>query len=156
MHEGGLDQPIVRCNACKFRSCFRHRGPWHEALTCEEFETIQQDRDNFKSAVQRTKEEYRHVQEEEEERANAEMAAELVERQRVQLVEREAKRVADEEASLRTVQLTTKTCPGQGCNWNIEKNNGCAHMTCKPTFPLIYFVTLYERIPILFVWVEIV
>jgi len=89
-------------------------------------------------------------------RADAEMAAELVERQRVQLVEREAKRVADEKASLRTVQLTTKTCPGQGCNWKIEKNNGCAHMTCKPTFPLIIYFTLYERIPILFVWVEIV
>ena len=112
MHEGGLDQPIVRCNACKFRSCFRHRGPWHEALTCEEFE---QGLDNFKS-------------EEEDERV-----AELAERQRVRLVEREAKRVADEEASLTTVQLTTKTCPGQGCNWKIEKNNGCAHMTCKPT-----------------------
>jgi hypothetical protein len=113
MHEGGLDQPIVRCNACKFRSCFRHRGAWHETLTCEEFDTKQQDPNNFKSTLQRTGE-------------DAEIAAELVEeeRQRVQRI--------IEKASVQMVQLTTKKCPGQGCNWRIEKNKGCAHMTCKP------------------------
>ncbi|KAM7189501.1 hypothetical protein V8F20_010129 [Naviculisporaceae sp. PSN 640] len=44
---------------------------------------------------------------------------------------REAKRRADEnKASEAVVSRTTKKCPGRGCGRPIEKNDGCAHMTC--------------------------
>ena len=38
---------------------------------------------------------------------------------------------AQEEASLQAIGKLTKKCPGPGCTWNIEKNDGCDHMTCK-------------------------
>ncbi|KAF8862455.1 hypothetical protein BDZ45DRAFT_739439 [Acephala macrosclerotiorum] len=39
------------------------------------------------------------------------------------------KRHMEEEASMSTVERTTKKCPG--CTWPIEKNQGCQHMTCE-------------------------
>lgn len=41
------------------------------------------------------------------------------------------KRQKQEEASLRKIKHLCKLCPGPGCNWPIEKIDGCAHMTCK-------------------------
>ena len=37
LHDGGDDIPIVRCQACRHRSCFTHRVPWHEGETCEAY-----------------------------------------------------------------------------------------------------------------------
>lgn len=39
---------------------------------------------------------------------------------------------AQEEASLKAIGELTKKCPGRRgkCGWNIEKNDGCDHMTC--------------------------
>jgi hypothetical protein len=42
---------------------------------------------------------------------------------------------AQEEASLRAIGKLTKKCPGPGCTWNIEKNDGCDHMTCTFRVP---------------------
>ncbi|PSN63182.1 hypothetical protein BS50DRAFT_501331 [Corynespora cassiicola Philippines] len=36
---------------------------------------------------------------------------------------------AEDAASKKLIQETAKKCPG--CAWNIEKNNGCDHMTCR-------------------------
>jgi hypothetical protein len=38
---------------------------------------------------------------------------------------------AQEAASLEAIRKLTKKCPGTNCVYNIEKNNGCDHMTCK-------------------------
>ncbi|KAH9868355.1 hypothetical protein J1614_007427 [Plenodomus biglobosus] len=42
-----------------------------------------------------------------------------------------AEQIAQEEASLAAIAHFSKKCPGPGCGYNIEKNNGCDHMTCK-------------------------
>lgn len=38
---------------------------------------------------------------------------------------------SQEQASQRLLEKLTKKCPGEGCNWNVEKNDGCDHMTCE-------------------------
>ncbi|KAF2097606.1 hypothetical protein NA57DRAFT_77859 [Rhizodiscina lignyota] len=45
-----------------------------------------------------------------------------------------SQRRAEEEASERMLESTTKACPGRNgrpCGWRIEKNDGCDHMTCR-------------------------
>lgn len=32
------DGPIMRCHACQWRTCVRHRVPWHSDVTCEEYD----------------------------------------------------------------------------------------------------------------------
>jgi hypothetical protein len=38
---------------------------------------------------------------------------------------------AQEAASLAAIGKLSKKCPGPHCVYNIEKNDGCDHMTCK-------------------------
>ena len=38
LHEGGAVAPIVRCQTCGARSCFTHMCPWHEGLTCDDYD----------------------------------------------------------------------------------------------------------------------
>jgi hypothetical protein len=37
---------------------------------------------------------------------------------------------AQEAASLSAISKLSKKCPGRNCIYNIEKNDGCDHMTC--------------------------
>ncbi|KAF9884693.1 hypothetical protein FE257_001322 [Aspergillus nanangensis] len=53
LHESDEYQPIVRCGACGFRSCFKHNIQWHEQLTCDEYDEMQRDPDGFQSARDR-------------------------------------------------------------------------------------------------------
>ncbi|KAH6622637.1 hypothetical protein F5144DRAFT_335312 [Chaetomium tenue] len=164
VHEGGASSPIVTCRLCAYRSCFHHKVAWHENLACDEYDTLLADPANFRSRFDIENEEAqqaaaaRQAQEDadrvfaqsllaEEQRAAAEERAarerakreerEAAERAERQAKERElreavARKKLEEEASTRTVGSTTKPCPG--CQAPIEKNQGCAHMTCKPTF----------------------
>jgi flagellar biosynthesis GTPase FlhF len=45
------------------------------------------------------------------------------------------RRMREVELSMKKVEETTKRCPG--CQWPIEKNDGCDHMTCKSNMPLL-------------------
>lgn len=49
MHETGRDQPIVTCIQCQHRFCFVHGVTWHETLSCLEYDSLQQDPENFRS-----------------------------------------------------------------------------------------------------------
>jgi hypothetical protein len=62
MHEGGEAQPIVRCSKCSARSCFPHLVPWHERLTCEEYDEMLRNPDGFQSALDREDEAQRELE----------------------------------------------------------------------------------------------
>jgi len=37
-HEGGVGEPMMICHNCKFKTCVKHKLPWHDGQTCEEFD----------------------------------------------------------------------------------------------------------------------
>ncbi|KAK4121569.1 hypothetical protein N657DRAFT_647749 [Parathielavia appendiculata] len=37
IHEGGTDQPIVKCAGCGSKTCFACKVPWHVGMTCAEW-----------------------------------------------------------------------------------------------------------------------
>ncbi|KAK2939399.1 IBR domain [Fusarium oxysporum f. sp. vasinfectum] len=45
IHDSGSAQPIFVCIKCSHRSCFRHGVNWHEDLSCEEYDRLQEDPD---------------------------------------------------------------------------------------------------------------
>ncbi|KAL6804654.1 hypothetical protein GGI42DRAFT_300153 [Trichoderma sp. SZMC 28013] len=148
IHESGQDQPIVICLHCTHRSCFHHNVAWHQGLTCEEYDQLLADPDNFRSKLEIDNEAWAAAQEAQLEADRAMAQGLLEEERRVremrEMREREerertrkaielarqiaARRKAEEEMSRETVGRTTKPCPG--CGWAIEKNDGCSHMTC--------------------------
>lgn len=53
LHEKGASEPIVRCLNCGFQSCFVHSGPWHSGFTCDEYNDMLQNPDQYQSARDR-------------------------------------------------------------------------------------------------------
>lgn len=107
-----------------------------------------------KAARKKQEEEAARIREEKkaQAKADAEAAAEASQAQEVDPIEEEEsetsaedikddfkekidmlkKRMREVELSMKMVEETTKRCPG--CQWPIEKNEGCDHMTCKSSF----------------------
>lgn len=48
IHETGPDMPIVSCVQCGHRYCFVHQVPWHEGITCTDYDVLQNDPENFR------------------------------------------------------------------------------------------------------------
>ncbi|KAF4452480.1 hypothetical protein F53441_4685 [Fusarium austroafricanum] len=147
IHESGSAQPIVTCLYCNHRSCFHHNVAWHETLSCEEYDQLLADPDNFRSRLELENERWSEAQqaqlqadmamaqglfaEEQEMRRREERAHR--EREQAQKAAELARQIAarrkrEEAKSNATVNRTTKPCGG--CGWAIEKNRGCSHMTC--------------------------
>ncbi len=150
-HDGGNEQPIVTCRQCNQRSCFRHGVAWHETLSCDEYDGLQADPENFRSRLERDNEGFDAAQEnidralaqsllaqeleqlDEARRESTRLdaarkaAEESAERERVrQELDETRRRVVErgleEELSQKIVASTSKPCPG--CGWSIEKNEG--------------------------------
>ncbi|RSL97624.1 hypothetical protein CDV31_012950 [Fusarium ambrosium] len=149
IHDSGSEQPIVTCLHCGHRSCFHHNVAWHQTLSCDEYDQLLADPENFRSNLEIENEKWSEAQRAqlEADRAMAQglLAEDQAERRRQEERERKereqaqkaaklarqiaARRKREEEQSRATVNQTTKPCPG--CGWAIEKNKGCSHMTCK-------------------------
>lgn len=41
VHSGGAESPLIICDSCRGMSCFTHQSPWHEGMTCFEFDNPQ-------------------------------------------------------------------------------------------------------------------
>ncbi|KFA81896.1 hypothetical protein S40288_01727 [Stachybotrys chartarum IBT 40288] len=142
VHESGTDQPIVVCLHCGHRSCYQHNVPWHQDLTCDEYERFLEDPENFRSQLELDNEEWarrtkaihdmdrtlaRELFTEEEQQARESKAQQKAERERAQRAATMARKAAarrkkEDEKSLERIRKTTKTCPG--CGWAIEKRDG--------------------------------
>jgi len=98
----------------------------------EEDERLARELDQRDKRVEQDRQRERH--EEERRRARAQQEALAARKRAEQERERRGREIKrkqrEENASLATMQRTTKLCPGHGCQWPIEKNDGCDHMTC--------------------------
>ncbi|CAG8459349.1 7607_t:CDS:2 [Funneliformis caledonium] len=45
IHSGGDKEPIMTCEACGEKSCYTHDIPWHDNLSCEEYNEAKQGED---------------------------------------------------------------------------------------------------------------
>lgn len=41
IHEAGEAEPLMTCAECGFRMCYMHSRPWHEGLTCSQYDDIE-------------------------------------------------------------------------------------------------------------------
>lgn len=73
-------------------------------------------------------------EDEDNEEQTSEDAVEDDFREKIEMLKR---RMREVELSVNLVEEIAKRCPG--CQWPIEKNEGCDHMTCKPTFLSFFF-----------------
>ncbi|KAH6966264.1 hypothetical protein EDB82DRAFT_515332 [Fusarium venenatum] len=151
IHESGSAQPIVTCLHCNHRSCFHHNVAWHETLSCDEYDKLLADPENFRSHLELENEKWSEAQQAQLAQLDADrsMAQNLLSEDRAEMRRREdrarqereqaqkaaklarqiaARRKKEEAQSNATLSRTTKPCAG--CGWAIEKNKGCSHMTC--------------------------
>ncbi|KAL2820004.1 hypothetical protein BJX63DRAFT_334751 [Aspergillus granulosus] len=106
LHTGGPGDPVVICANCGVRTCYTHRNiPWHEGVSCAEFEIMDQS-----SMVS--------------ENLMPGLPTELGLHG-----PRRGQLASEELLSQRTIQATTRACPS--CHAATEKAGGCKYMRCK-------------------------
>ncbi|RYP36988.1 hypothetical protein DL767_003143 [Monosporascus sp. MG133] len=87
-----------------------------------------EQREEAERQAQRERAERERREEAERRRLQAERMA--MQQQAEKMRMEAARKREEDELSRRTVERTTKPCPG--CKWPIEKNSGCSHMTLRP------------------------
>jgi len=45
LYEEEMIDPQITCEACSFQMCFKHQTPWHQDLTCDQFDSQRQHGD---------------------------------------------------------------------------------------------------------------
>ena len=40
LHQEGRENPLMICVNCRGKTCFTHQAPWHDGLTCREFDNL--------------------------------------------------------------------------------------------------------------------
>lgn len=52
LHDSGSFQPIMTCLHCNARRCFRHNEAWHQGMSCEEYDRLIENPENFRSKLE--------------------------------------------------------------------------------------------------------
>lgn len=143
IHDSDARHPIVTCLHCGQRSCFKHNVPWHEGLTCKEFDRLLADPVNFRMGW--VNDDASEVHQRHQVDADLALARHLTvgyeaarlqrefeKRQREERKKSEegAKRTRElalrkkkeEDRSAKTIGRTTRPCPG--CGTSIERESG--------------------------------
>ncbi|KAH7224894.1 hypothetical protein BKA60DRAFT_450544 [Fusarium oxysporum] len=91
IHDSGSAQPIVVCIKCSHRSCFRHGVNWHEDLSCEEYDRLQEDPD-FRGHLELENERWSKAQAAQaaQEEADRDLARRFVAKERAEIERQEA------------------------------------------------------------------
>ncbi|TIC96986.1 E3 ubiquitin-protein ligase RNF19B [Colletotrichum higginsianum] len=154
LHDMGGDRPLVTCLHCGQRSCFTHGIAWHENLSCDEYDALLRDPENFRSRIEMEHDDEHDLAParralEDADRAvaqglMAEQRAEAREREAQERDEKErarkavalarkvaARRKAEEEQSRATVSRTTRPCPGTDDADDDTTTTHSSHMTCS-------------------------
>lgn len=110
MHDATDGAPIVTCVGCRRKYCFRHHMPWHETMSCDEYNRFLADPDNFRSAFEIDNERVDREREAEERHrreikvADSKFARSLVEEEKA-LIEAEATARREEAARAEAERL---------------------------------------------------
>jgi len=124
----------MTCLQCGKQTCFQHRIPWHQDLTCGEYDALQADPDNFRFRFEAAGSASPRLTSEGTDEDGGTLLREaalderaMLEQERlVQQADRARKLAAqrnlEEKWSRTTVERMTKPCPG--CNSRIEKISG--------------------------------
>ena len=157
VHLDGARSPMVVCNSCQGLSCFTHQSPWHEGVTCLEFdnpdaaENARQTPNALTSSefssnivnhrkrqmARENRQRFESIvlakrQESEwrvhERRRELEPSRYERERQVEEARQIRARHQREESATTKLLNSDTKECPGK-CGSRIERDGGCAHMT---------------------------
>jgi hypothetical protein len=96
VHASGAEAPIVICQSCGTRTCFRHQRAWHDGLTCDEFddpnkadERKKREQAELEDLCRQQREEERRIRE--QVKRDAEIARRLAEEDARQDAERHRK-----------------------------------------------------------------
>lgn len=142
-HNGGAELPVAICQSCGTMTCYTHTGlPWHEGLTCEEFEDpetaiglLRRHIKDLELAARVAGRLFPEGQsqsphENTEVKAKVSIARELLAQRQTVLASE-----SDERGAMAVARLT-KPCPQ--CQSPIEKRGGCKHIKCRCGFEFCY------------------
>ncbi|KAK5652952.1 hypothetical protein OQA88_9431 [Cercophora sp. LCS_1] len=88
--------PIVTCIGCRRKYCFRHCVPWHDTMSCDEYDRFLADPENFRSTFELENE---RVEQEREAQERLRQEMEAADRRLAQsLVEEQARAEAEAQA----------------------------------------------------------
>jgi IBR domain, a half RING-finger domain len=142
-HDGEVEFPIVICQECGAMTCYRHSGlPWHEGLTCDEFENpdtairMLQDLINDLKFVSRASEATSSRSEAQMTNRNTELESKLRVARRLRSERQASLASQSDKLGAKVVAETTKPCPQ--CHAPVEKTGGCKHMKCRCGFQFCY------------------
>ncbi|KAE9375865.1 hypothetical protein N431DRAFT_403883 [Stipitochalara longipes BDJ] len=126
------------CPACGFQTCFKHQIPWHEGLTCRQYDGLDEPprspkpkkNPGLKDALRILL--HKLTGKPKQTKAPVVVdSAKVLEAQKTAALMKEASRQRGQ--SLKTwaaMGKLSKKCPGRGCGVPIERASGCSRMRC--------------------------
>ncbi|KAK2016978.1 hypothetical protein LZ32DRAFT_635580 [Colletotrichum eremochloae] len=107
LHDVDEGQPMVTCLHCGQRSCFTHNVVWHENLSCEEYDALLRDPENFRSRIEMEYDELDSARQALED-ADRAIAQGLMAEQQAETCERKSKERDERERARKAAALARK------------------------------------------------
>ncbi|KAN0112544.1 hypothetical protein V8E51_005495 [Hyaloscypha variabilis] len=138
---GGVHDPKSErftCPACNFQTCFKHQVPWHEGITCRQYDGL----DEPPQPVEQKKKSsglrdvlrilLRKLTRKPKPTPVSVDAAEVIKAKKTAALMAEASRQRGQVLKARAMMgKLSKKCPGPGCGVPIERASGCSRMSCS-------------------------